>query len=94
MATLFVANAEIATRLPPLRPMRRDAAAAATSVRQEMRQLVTQCAVDLGFAMLTKQGIERDQVAVIICASGSGAEPRVPLHAYERHELPRTDGLQ
>ena len=91
MTTLLVADPKIAARLPPFRSVRRDAAAAAARMREEVRELVPQSAIHLIIAVLAQERVERDQVAVVIRATGSGPQSRAPDYGDERHDLQRTD---
>jgi hypothetical protein len=47
VTTRFVRDSQIAARLSPFRSMRRDSASASAPLREQMRQLVSQRALDL-----------------------------------------------
>lgn len=94
MTALLVRDAEIAARLTPFRTVRRNAAPAATRVRDEVGKLMAQGAIDLGFAMRAEEGIQSNDVAMEIRAPGRGPQPRTPHDAHEWSEEDRADGLQ
>lgn len=48
MATRFILDAEIAAGATPFRAVRRNAPAARAELREQMRQLVAERAIDLG----------------------------------------------
>ena len=58
VTTLFVANAEIVTGRAPFRTVRQNAPPTGTKLREEMRQLMTQCSVDLGKSMFAEPWIQ------------------------------------
>lgn len=94
MATLLVCDAEIAACLPPLGTVRRDSAATFPRVRQEVRQLVAQGAVDLVRTMRAQQWIECHQVVTIVGTPCGGAKSRAPLHANGSRDARRPHGAQ
>ena len=58
VAARFITNPEIATGLAPLGTMRRNAVASTAGMRDEMRELMTQGAIDFRLAVLAKARIE------------------------------------
>ena len=58
MATFLVANPKFAAGRAPFRSMRQDAAPPGAKLRQQMRQFVTQRAIDLGGADFAKSRIQ------------------------------------
>jgi hypothetical protein len=86
MAAFFVCDPEIAAGTTPLWPVRGNATASTAMMREEMRQLVPQCAVDFGLTVFTEARIQRDKRVVKCSATGGGAQARVPLHAHAQRE--------
>ena len=80
MAARFISDAEVATGATPFRAVRRNPAAPAAELRQQMRQLMAQSAVDFRGVVLAEPGIQRDEVTVRIRPAGGTEEPRVPFH--------------
>ena len=80
MATPFIRDAEIAAGATPFRAVRRNPAAPGAELRQQMRQLMAQSAVDFRGVVLAEPRIQRNEVTVRICAAGGTEEPRVPFH--------------
>ena len=58
VTTLFVANAEIMARRAPFRSVRQDAPPTGTELREEVRQFMTQCSIDLGKSMFAEPRIQ------------------------------------
>ncbi len=50
VATVFTGEAEIRARLPPLATVRLDATSSRAVLREQMSELVPECAIDLGLA--------------------------------------------
>jgi hypothetical protein len=67
---LLVADSKIDTSGTPFLAVRRDSAAFYSKLREEMRELVTKCAIDLG-RMLVQLRIERDQFVTEVGATGT-----------------------
>jgi hypothetical protein len=86
MAAFFVGDPEITAGTTPLRPVRRNAPASTAMMREEMRQLVPQRAVDFCLTMFTKARIQRDKRLMKCSATGGGAQARVPLDAHAQRE--------
>ena len=57
VATRFVCDAEIAAGAAPFRAMRRDAPASGAELREQMRQLMAQGAIDFAVVAIAKPGI-------------------------------------
>ena len=58
VTTLFVADAEIVARRAPFQTVRQDAPPASTKLREEVRQFMTQCSIDLGKSMFAEPRIQ------------------------------------
>ena len=56
VATRFIGDSEIGAGASPFRAVRRDAAATGAKVREQMRELVAQSAVDFGGAVRRRAG--------------------------------------
>ena len=70
MTAFFVTDLKVAASLPPLDAMRQNPAPAGPRLREKMRQLVPEGAIDFG-GMIDKLRIERDQFLPIVRASGA-----------------------
>jgi hypothetical protein len=82
MAARFVGDPEIAAGPPPLRAMRWNAARPRAKLGQQMRQLMTQSAIDLRRIVFAQTRVQRDQVTAGIRASSATMKPRVPFHVH------------
>ena len=80
MAARFIGDAEIAAGATPFRAVRRNPAAPGAELREQMRQLMAQSAVNFRGVVLAEPRIQRNEVTVRICAAGGTEEPRVPFH--------------
>src|SRR3981189_1219072 len=58
VTTRFVANAEIMARRTPFRTVRQNAPPAGPKLREEVRQFMTQCSIDLGKSMFAESRIQ------------------------------------
>jgi hypothetical protein len=81
MAADFISDAEIATRIAPFHSMRQNPTPPGAELRKQVRQFVSQCAVDFIHVVVADSRIQRDQLFAIIGATGSGLKARIPLHA-------------
>ena len=70
MAALFVADSKIDTRGAPFISVRRNSFSSYTKLREEMRELVKECALDL-VRMIVQSRIERDQFVTEVGATGA-----------------------
>ncbi len=86
MTTRFSGDVEIATRASPLRPMRCDSPAASAKLREQMRELVAQRAINFRVAVRAQSRIEEDPRAAIFGTTGGGAQARRPFHLHARGE--------
>ena len=86
MTARFPGNAEITAGLAPFRPVRGEAAPSGTPVRDEMRELVPQGAIDLSLAKFTQTRIQRYDLVTKMRAPGCAAQPRSPFHADKGNE--------
>ena len=82
MAALLVGDAEVAAGLAPLGAVWRDPPAAAPGVRDQMGELVPQGAIDLRFAMLPEEGIQADDISVILRAPCRRSESAAPDYTH------------
>ena len=80
MATPFIRDAEIPAGAAPFRAVRRNPTAPGPELRQQMRELMAQSAVDFHGVMLAEPRIQRNEVTMRIRAAGGTEEPRVPFH--------------
>ena len=71
MATFLVADSKIDTGAVPFLPVRQDSPTPAAELREQMRQLVPEGALDFG-RMFAQPRIERKQFVVEIGAAGAG----------------------
>ena len=94
MAARFVRDAEIAARLSPLRTLRENSPATGTKLREQMRQLMAQCSIDLWDSVIGKARIQGNQFSTKICAPGRGFHPRVPFHPDFTRERRRVKSAQ
>lgn len=83
----FVSDSQIATRLTPFRAVRRDASSTDTELREQMRQLVSQRALDLIVAVIAQHQIQRNQFFAIIRAPRRGSHSRIPLDSNLARQL-------
>lgn len=79
MATFLIADAKIVARLPPFPTMRRNPAAASSELGKQMRELVSQGAINLS-RMMHELRIQRDQFRAIIGAPGACFQSRIPVY--------------
>ena len=70
MAALFASDTKIAARLLPFNPMRQDSATSSAKLRQQMRKLVPQCAIDFD-RMLKQPRIQPNEFLAIISTTRS-----------------------
>src|SRR4029077_9266192 len=79
MAPLFVTDSQIVARLSPFRSMRRDPAPTGPKLREEMRELVSQCALNFA-GMKHKMRIQRDQLRAILRPARARFQSRIPFY--------------
>ena|GEM_PF-3256639 len=70
MAAFFVTDSKIDTRGAPFFSVRRNSFSPYTKLREEMRELVKKCALDL-VRMIMQSRIERDQFFAEVGATGA-----------------------
>jgi len=70
MTALLVGDSQVAASLPPLDAMRQDAAPACAKLSKNMREFMSQSAIDFR-RMLKEPGIQRNQLLAIISATSS-----------------------
>ena len=94
VAALFIHKSEIDARRLPLATVRGDAAASSAMMRQQVRQLVAQGAVDLGVPKFTKSRIQVDKPLRGERGARRGAHPRVPPDDDNRREFVAADAAE
>lgn len=82
VAARFIRDPEIGAGAAPFLPVRRDPAPSGAGLREEMRQLVAQGAIDLALAVRGQAAVENHARLVAFGATGRRAEPRRPFHAH------------
>jgi hypothetical protein len=80
VTAFFVADPKIAARLTPLGAVRRNPATTSAKLCENMRQLMSQRAIDFT-GMLRDLRIQRDQFRSIIRPARASSQSRVPFHA-------------
>jgi hypothetical protein len=95
MGPRFIRDAEVAAGFSPFGSVWRNAAAAGAELREEMRHLMPESAIDLLRVVLAQAWIQRDQLSPEIGAAGGAEKPRVPFHVNRSREFvgaePRED---
>ena len=94
MAARFIRDAQIVAGFPPLDAMGRDAATPGSELRQQMRQLVAEGAIDLGGIMLSQARVQRDDLAARISASGRAEKSGIPFDADFARQLRAIESVQ
>jgi hypothetical protein len=74
--------------------MRQDPAPPGAKLREQVRQFVSQCAIDFSCAMVANSRIQRDQLFAIIGAASSGLKARIPFYADSASKFLRIERLQ
>src|SRR5204863_8170881 len=87
VTTRFILDAEIAAGTTPSGAVRWNAPATRAELREQMRQLVAERAIELGCIVFAQARIQRDEVAARIGASGGPEEARIPFHVNFAPEL-------
>lgn len=80
MTPRFIADTEIAAGLAPFGSVRRNTAVAGAELREEMRQLMPQRAIDLDRVVVAQTRIQRDELTMEVRATGGAEKPGVPFH--------------
>jgi hypothetical protein len=86
MTTRFARDPEIGAGSSPFWSVGRDASATSTRLREQMRQLVAQRAINLGVAVSAEPAIQENARATEFGAPRSCAEPLRPFDAHVRGE--------
>lgn len=94
MAARFLRDTEITACPAPLRAVRRDSPRTSAELREQMRELMAQGAIDLGSIVFPEPRVERDQVATRIGAAGRAEQASVPFHVDFPRELLGIERLQ
>ena len=81
MAARFACDAKVGAGPTPFRAVWGNPPAAGAKLRDEMRQLMAQGAIDLRLAKGAKTAIEQNTRAAVFRAPGGGAKPRRPFDA-------------
>lgn len=87
----FISQTEIAAGLAPFGTVRRNATALRARMRDEMRKLMTQGAIDFSTAVLAEARIQRNELIPKVRAPGCAAKPRIPCYSHEWNKRLRTD---
>lgn len=87
MTGAFAREAEIGASALPMFTMRRNPSFADTILGEEMREFVSERAIDFVGAEFLERGIERHEHGTKIGATDGGAHFRVPLHAHAQREI-------
>ena len=82
VAARFACDSKIGAGATPFGAVWGDSPAAGAKLRDEMRQLMAQGAIDLCLAKGAKTAIEQNTRAAVFRAPGGGAKPRRPSDAY------------
>lgn len=80
MAALLIRESKIDACPPPFGAVGSYSPASGTMVRKEMREFMTECAVDLGLTEFLQPRIEHHQGLCWICVPCGAAHPRIPAH--------------
>lgn len=80
MAARFTGDSEVPARRTPFATVRGYTSPAGAELREQMRQLVTQRAIDLCLAEFVQARIQRDQLMPVIRATRCAAQSAAPLH--------------
>jgi hypothetical protein len=94
MAADFISYAEIATRIAPFHSMRQNPTPPGAKLCKQMRQFVSQCAIDFIHAVVADSRIQRDQLFAIIGAPGGSLKARIPFHANFTRKFFHTQRMQ
>jgi hypothetical protein len=89
VAARFACDSKVGAGATPFGAMWRDSAATGARLRDEMRQLMAQGAIDLCLAKGAKTAIEQNTRAAVFRAPGGGAKPRRPFDAYSPRQCSR-----
>lgn len=84
MASLFTRDSQISTGLLPLGPVLGNPPPPCTKLREKMRKLVSQCAIDLR-GVRHQSRVQRNKFLSVIGAAGSRFETRIPFDANLVH---------
>jgi hypothetical protein len=85
VATRFIGNVEIAASRAPFRAVRSDSPSSSAKLREQMRKLVSQRAIDLvnrqsgSDTVIRKSRVQRDYLLAKICATGRGLQVGIPF---------------
>jgi len=74
VTTRFTGDSEVGTGALPFRAMRCDPASAEAEMREQVREFMSQCAVDFSRAVFLQPRIQRYNIMSKIRAAGSTAE--------------------
>lgn len=94
MAARFIRDAEIAASSAPLRTVRRNSPAPGSKLREQMRELMAQGAVDFRRVVFAESRIQRNEITVRIRAAGGAKEPGIPFHVNYAAEFLGAEGTE
>jgi hypothetical protein len=84
VTTLFIADSKIAAGHAPFRTVRQDAAAPGAILREQMRQLVPERAIDFRRVVFAQARIQRNEFLSKDCPARATSQARIPFHAHQR----------
>lgn len=88
VAGAFAGDLEVMTGAAPFSAVRKNATPASAMLRQQMRQLVAQGAIDFFGAEILQYGVHRDEGASQFRATYRGAHAGIPFDAQSRSKFP------
>lgn len=94
VATLFVHEAEVDTRLAPFRAMGGNPSASGAMMRKKMREFVAESPIDLAVAEFFQPGIKHHQCPGRIGVACGAPHLRIPAHLHTAGQIRITGGTQ
>jgi len=87
MTARFISDPQLCAGTSPFLPVRCDAATARASLGEEMRDFMTQSAIDLRLAVFAKPAVEKDACMGVFGATGGGTQAARPFDAHFAREI-------
>ena len=84
VAPRFTLNTQMGAGPSPFRPVGRDATAASTKLRKEVRQLMAKSPVNLSLAVSGETAVEQNPCGPVFRAAGGGAKTSRPFNTNLR----------
>lgn len=94
MTASFIGDAELGAGVAPFLPVRRDPAPARARLREQVRQLVAQGAIDLIFTVSAKPAVEKDASVSGFRPAGGRTQASRPFHPDFSCQLARAVSKQ